>query len=427
MATLNIRKKGHVVPRSWGRRRNALLMVACCVVLARPAEAARVGAESHLGPRRAIPCAYSPAAQLVWETNSPTPMAKKEKEPITHVKQWMRLFEGSALYKHEPSRLLEDYLDMTLCAVSNGQQEAKYLKVAGRYSRQELTTISELFAMHVLIHEHQVKERGTDGKPGWYDMLGDIYMELASRSKASRMGQFFTPVEVCDVMAQLTFDMDPGVAVGKTAIDPACGSGRTLLALHALQPKMGLLYGADLDPICAKMCALNFWLHGIRGEVACMNSLSQQWYFAYHTHPRYTWPFVTHLHEDRQEESHLYRERATVAVAPVVITPATPDLFTAMEPRPVYGQAARCKRYDENEKRQVLGALQDIAGILERNKAETEFEQNKARIALELRLRGAELHRDTINVQLGNTFCRFTYWSIDEVLSNARSIYKKPA
>jgi type I restriction enzyme M protein len=303
--------------------RYALLMVACCGILARPSEAARVGAESHLGPGRAIPCAYSPAAQVVWETNSPTPMAKKEKEPITHVKQWMRLFEGSALYKHEPSRLLEDYLDLVLCAVANGRQEERYLQVAKRYTREELTTISELFAMHVLIHEHQVKEHR------WYDMLGDIYMELASRSKASRMGQFFTPVELCDVLAMLTLE-NPADAEGKTACDPACGSGRTLLALHALQPKMGVLCAADLDPICAKMCALNFWLHGIRGEVAWMDSLRQKWFFAWQTHPRYTWPFVTFLGEERQEDSLLYRERhvmlpPTPAEAPAVII--QPTLF----------------------------------------------------------------------------------------------------
>ncbi len=329
MLNLNDRKRRTVVPRSWGRGRNALLGMACCVILARPAEAARVGAESHLVPQRAIPCAYSPAALVWWETNSPAPMAEKKKEPITDVKQWQRLFDGSALYKHEPSRLLEDYLDLVLCAVANGRQEEKYLKIAGRYNREELNAISELFAMHVLIHEHQVAARAdATGKRGWYDMLGDVYMEMASRSKASRMGQFFTPAEVCDVMAQLQFG-DPAEAEGKSACDPAAGSGRTLLAMHALQPRMGLICAADLDPICAKMCALNFWLHGVRGEVACMNSLSLTWYFAYHTHPRYTWPFVTHLGEDRKEESILYTERILsvpvptpmMEVPPVIIQP----------------------------------------------------------------------------------------------------------
>jgi hypothetical protein len=45
--------------------------------------------------------------------------------------------------------------------------------------------------------------------------------------------------------------------------EPLFEAGRMLLAAHAMQPKLGLIVAADLDPICAKMCALNFWLHGV--------------------------------------------------------------------------------------------------------------------------------------------------------------------
>lgn len=116
-------------------------------------------------------------------------MTTKKSEPITDVKQWLRLFEGSALYRHEPSRLFEDWLDLVLCCAANGRQEERYLQVAKRYKREELDTMAQMMAYLVMIHEHQRAARG------WYDMLGDVYMELASRSKASRMGQFFTPPE----------------------------------------------------------------------------------------------------------------------------------------------------------------------------------------------------------------------------------------
>lgn len=231
----------------------------------------------------------------------------------------MKLFNASSLYRHEPSRLFDDYLTLVLCAVANQRQEERYLQVAKRYKREELEEISKLFATHVLIHEHQ-----TEGG-GWYDLLGDVYMELASRSKASRMGQFFTPAGVCDFAAQLTLH-DIGDAAGKSILDPAAGSGRMLLAAHALQPKLGLIAAADLDPICTKMCALNFWLHGIRGEVAQMNSLSLEWFFAYQTHPRYTWPFVTFLDEDRKEESVLYLQRMAL-VPKAESKPVLLDLF----------------------------------------------------------------------------------------------------
>lgn len=261
-------------------------------------------------------------------------MSKTKEERITNVSQWMKLFNSSALYKHEPSRLFEDYLDLVLCCMANQRQEERYLKVAARYTRDELNTVSQLMAYHILIHEHQVNEYG------WYDMLGDIYMELASRSKASRMGQFFTPAPVCDMMAKMTIG-DPAQAEGKTCMDPAAGSGRTLLAIHALQPKIGLVAAADLDPICAKMCALNFWMHGIRGEVAQMNSLSLEWFFAWQTHPRATWPFVTFLDDTRKEESIHYRQREKL-LTPVPKASAELDLFSQVEePAAEYGEPFR--------------------------------------------------------------------------------------
>lgn len=325
---------GALVSPSWGRGRNALRWPVVAVLLWAAAEA-RVGAEIRLAPRRGAPCAYSPAAQAVGETNSPNNMTKQKDEQVTNVKQWMRLFESSSLYRHEPSRMFEDYLDLVLCCMSNQRQEERYLQVAKRYSRDELNTLAQLMAYHLLIHEHQVASNGL----GWYDMLGDIYMELAGRSKTSRMGQFFTPAELCTLMARLSFDDQLQEAEGKSICDPAAGSGRTLLAMHALQPKVGLVAAADLDPICAKMCALNFWLHGVRGEVACMNSLTLEWRWAYHTHPNPAWPFVTFLGEERKTESLLYTEAAQlVQRAQEKQRPApAPDLFTLQDPQSQYG------------------------------------------------------------------------------------------
>lgn len=259
---------------------------------------------------------------------------KKKDEPITHVRQWLKLFEDSVLYRHEPSRMFEDYLDLTLCALANQKQEERYLKVAGRYKREELEVISQLFAYHILIHEHQTQ----DG--GWYDMLGDVYMDMAGRSKTSRMGQFFTPAAICDMMTRITVE-DPAEAEGKSCLDPCVGSGRMLLAAHAVQPKWRLVAGADLDPICAKMCALNFWLHGVRGEVAHMNTLSQEWYFAWQTHPNPGWPFVTFLDESRKEESVLYVERKQLLErAQQRTVPPAPDLFSSEvhEPEPSWNK-----------------------------------------------------------------------------------------
>lgn len=73
-----------LVSRSWGRSRKALLGTAVLVLLC-PNGAARVGAESRLWPRRPAPCAFARAAQVVWKTNSLTPMNTFEEVPDNYL------------------------------------------------------------------------------------------------------------------------------------------------------------------------------------------------------------------------------------------------------------------------------------------------------------------------------------------------------
>jgi len=95
------------------------------------------------------------------------------------------------------------------------------------------------------------------------------------------------------------------------------------------------------------------------------------------------------------------------------------------EPAALYGEAARRKRYEENEKRQVLGTLKDIADVLERNKAADGLGENRRRIALELRLRGVQMDGDHLICHLGRTWCRFKWHSVNDLLRTAKEIYRK--
>jgi type I restriction enzyme M protein len=117
----------------------------------------------------------------------------------------------------------------------------------------------------------------------WYDGLGIIYETIASRWKSSAMGQFFTPPSIVDFMVMVNTSMAE-IGTGKTVSDPTCGSGRLLIAHHAHCPG-NFQYGQDLDPICAKMTAINMMLHGCVGEVACMNTLTMEWRFGYYINP----------------------------------------------------------------------------------------------------------------------------------------------
>ncbi|MGY3215287.1 N-6 DNA methylase [Mucilaginibacter sp. HD30] len=104
------------------------------------------------------------------------------------------------------------------------------------------------------------------------DPLGELFMQAISNG---HNGQYFTPEPICDMMAMM--QVGDIIEPGKTVNDPACGSGRMLLAAAKLN-RSSLLYGADLDLTCCKMALLNMLLNSLTGEIAHMNTLSNEFY-----------------------------------------------------------------------------------------------------------------------------------------------------
>lgn len=117
-----------------------------------------------------------------------------------------------------------------------------------------------------------------DGE-GLQDALGYFYM---SEIATGNLGQFFTPIEICDLMASLTIgDIDnEDLEHRKTVCDPACGSG-TMLLSAAKKSKRLLFYGADLDYTCCKMAAINLLINGLEGEISHMDTLSLKFHGAF--------------------------------------------------------------------------------------------------------------------------------------------------
>lgn len=279
--------------------------------------------------------------------------------PNSDIAPWVKVFESGALYRHDHNRLFEDWLDMILCAFANQTQEARYLAIVKRYSRDEVDLLVRLFGEYLKL----LCSKTDNG--GWYDGLGAIYEYLSSNWKRSGLGQFFTPESVCDMIARME-----GPQAHESVLEPACGSGRMVLAARrnteiVKKPReldadghtlpAGVTVCIDVDPVCVKMCAINMHLHGIKGEVACANALNpSDWRFAYQTHPRLYYPFVTFLDEARKEESLVWRHNQQwlaelevrpgllAAKAPVKITvPSAPDLFSGVEePMAVYQRRA---------------------------------------------------------------------------------------
>jgi type I restriction enzyme M protein len=222
----------------------------------------------------------------------------------------VRLFESSALYRHNYGQLFDDWLTILVCMFANGRMEEEYLKVIERYKPREVAALADMTGKYMELMCQMVPAKGH-----WYDALGEIYMYLNSKSKSSRLGQFFTPASLCDLIARMT-PVDPG----KTVLEPACGSGRMVLAIHALHPSKDLRIAIDVDPMCAKMTAINFLLHGVRAEVACANTLEpDRWDFAYQTHPQPWVPFIVAVPRERSltaPRMEQIKEQAINAVLP---------------------------------------------------------------------------------------------------------------
>lgn len=103
------------------------------------------------------------------------------------------------------------------------------------------------------------------------DFFGEVYEWcFQSKSKASRMGQYFTPYSIGSLMSRClgTQDECDGAIF---CSEPSCGSGRNLLALWADADwnRMYVWYAEDLDPVSVKMCALNMMINGMFGYVVC--------------------------------------------------------------------------------------------------------------------------------------------------------------
>jgi len=110
---------------------------------------------------------------------------------------------------------------------------------------------------------------------GFADPLGEFYMTHISYG---RLGQYFTPEPITDMTAMMIIgdDLKPGQKV----LDPACGSGRFILSAAKINRSLDF-YGADLDSVCCKMALVNMLLNSLTGEVAHMNSISNEFFIGY--------------------------------------------------------------------------------------------------------------------------------------------------
>lgn len=137
------------------------------------------------------------------------------------------------------------------------------------------------------------------------DFWGSLAGEMETLD--ARLGQFFTPYEVCRLMAEMTTG-DVGAAIAKrgffTVSEPAAGSGAMLLATADTIRRQGhdpetcmFVVATDLSDLAYRMCFLSLTGAGIPALVRHGNSLSGEVFDTSFTPAagtfiaRHGWPF----------------------------------------------------------------------------------------------------------------------------------------
>ena len=179
-----------------------------------------------------------------------------------------KIFE-KLTHTQDPAKIFDEFLDYTI-DINLFTTKKQELDFQGREEQY-----MEMFKEWIFLTNEKLENTPI----GWYDYLGEFYEGIIqSKFKAGNIGQFFTPSNVCEIMAQLTYANN--VTRGGMINDCCCGSARLLLAGHKLDPT-AICIGQDLDNVSVRMAVLNFYIHGVRGSVLHMNTISGEFFGGY--------------------------------------------------------------------------------------------------------------------------------------------------
>ena len=176
-------------------------------------------------------------------------------------------------YSRRISEVFDDFIQISSCAFARGSMEDMYFSVIKKYSTEDLQLFCEALAN--MMNEYEV---GSNDCGTWCDILGDVYEEIGHGNSST--GQFFTPIALCNLMAQMTVAENDNAS----CYDPACGSGRNLVAHSRLntQNRLNVFYVAsDIDIRCVNMTILNYIMYGMKGIVFHMNTITLEIFGGY--------------------------------------------------------------------------------------------------------------------------------------------------
>lgn len=195
-----------------------------------------------------------------------------------HLKNIIKLFE-SLWYRHDLYSVFADWCECAAISLSNAvdintrdKREQRYLEIVKRYERNELEAFPKILGEVVLALENRPQ-----------DILGATFHALELHNKAR--GQFFTPYELCRLMAELQVDgKDCEQIIHQRgfirAHEPAVGAGATIIALAEALLNAGVNYqqhlhvvAVDVDPRAVHMSYVQFALMNIPAHVIVGDTL----------------------------------------------------------------------------------------------------------------------------------------------------------
>lgn len=180
--------------------------------------------------------------------------------------------------RHNRWTVWSDFVAMAACTLSLadlskcGEREKLYAGIAKKYNEKEMEQFSAMFADLINAFEDNPSQ----------DLLGELFMRLELGNDHN--GQFFTPYNVCLMMAKVSAgNLKAEIAKrGYISVnDPCCGAGALLIAFANEAKEQGINYqqqiefvAQDIDFTAAIMCYIQLSLLGCAGYVIVGNTLT---------------------------------------------------------------------------------------------------------------------------------------------------------
>lgn len=192
---------------------------------------------------------------------------------------------AAASHRHANYSIFSDFVEMAAISLSNAvdcgaqrdKREERYMQIVKQYTPAELAKFPEMLACLV-----------NDLASGISDVLGKTYHELELHNKWT--GQYFTPFELCRIMAKMTVVTKLPDCGFLTVMEPAAGSGAMILAFIEEMKAAGFNYQTqlhvtcvDVDAKCVHMSYIQLALLHVPAVIVHGNSLSVEEWGHWHT------------------------------------------------------------------------------------------------------------------------------------------------